>query len=144
MLRYDCASGDISFKHSTLLNKQRSYDPTEVDIGAIPRTTWLYWREYAAGLVADGILLMYCLFTPGYIIYIYIIEYSMNQLYVLWKYTCMNIWLKKILLLVNYPCWIQVEIVGGILMHGTFMLTYTDVFNYNLMCLMFCKDNKKS
>ena len=62
MFRYDCASGNnTSFNQSVLINKQRSYDPTEADVGTTRRTTWLYWREYAAGLVADGILLTYCI-----------------------------------------------------------------------------------
>ena len=39
MFRYDFASGNTSFKQSALLNKQRSYDPTEANIGATPRTT---------------------------------------------------------------------------------------------------------
>jgi len=54
MFCYDCASG----KNSALLNKQRSCDPTEVNIGATPQTMWLYWQEYAAGLVTDGMLLI--------------------------------------------------------------------------------------
>ena len=40
MFRYGCASGNTSFKQSALLNKQRSYDPTEADIGANSLTTW--------------------------------------------------------------------------------------------------------
>ena len=39
MFRYDCASGNTSFKQSAFLNKQRSYDSTEADICATPRTT---------------------------------------------------------------------------------------------------------
>ena len=55
IFRYDCASGNTSFKQSALLNKPRSYDPMEADI-----LVGIRWN------IND---VLYCLFTLGYIIY---------------------------------------------------------------------------
>ena len=48
MFRYGCASGNTSFKQSALLNKQRSYDPTEADNGS---------GTSSIGLLADDCIL---------------------------------------------------------------------------------------
>ena len=71
MFRYDCASGNTSFKQSALFNKQRSYDPTEADIGATPPNhviiilVEIRCRFCGRWNITD---VLYCLFTLDYII----------------------------------------------------------------------------
>jgi len=67
MFCYDCASD----KAICLVQQTKVLWSTEVDMGATPRTMWLYWREYAAGLVTDGILLIVLFIYTRLYMYMY-------------------------------------------------------------------------